>query len=142
MNMRSNDGLVVLVSEMPIVALRMAPPVQVAADVHVPPAPETVRPPVAPVLFSTIPLAAPFDEMCTNASPLAAIVVLATLSPAPVVESITLFAPWTEMVPPPVALKPTPEVVSMFSPPPVKLIVAPVLLVRLTAFDVPVFKVL
>jgi len=45
-------------------------------------------------------------------------------------------------VPPPVALKPTPVVVSMSSPPPVKLIVAPVLLLRVTAALPELFKAL
>ena len=44
-------------------------------------------------------------------------------------------------VPPPVALKPAPEVVSMSSPPFVKLIVAPVLLLSVTAGLAPVFSV-
>ena len=61
-------------------------------------------------------------------------VVFATLSAVPVVVMIVLLVPGGRVtVPPPVALKPAPLVVSMSRSPPVKLIVAPVLLVRSTA---------
>src|SRR4051795_13524198 len=56
---RSKEGLLVDVSEIPTVAFCMAPPVQVAALVQVPPAPVTVRLPLVPVPLSRIPLAAP-----------------------------------------------------------------------------------
>ena len=68
--------------------------------------------------------------------------VLATFSAVPVVVAIVLTVPVTLTVPPPVATKPLPLVASMSSPPPVKLMVAPVLLVRLTAVDVPPFSTL
>src|SRR5687767_13302643 len=63
------------------------PPEQpdVSAAVQVPPLPRTVRPPLAPVLLSTIPLAAPLAEILRNVSPLPPIVVLATLRAVPVV---------------------------------------------------------
>ena len=41
-------------------------PVQLAAEVQVPPLPVTVRPPAEPVVASTMPLAAPFDEIDRN----------------------------------------------------------------------------
>src|ERR1700694_2577373 len=64
MNMRSIETLVALVSETPMVAFWIAPPVHVAADVQVPPLPVTVKGPVAALkLFQTIPFAAPFVEM-------------------------------------------------------------------------------
>ena len=69
----------------------------------------------------------------------APIVVLTTLSAVPLAELIVLPVPCTfrapSRVPPPVALKPMPVVVVMSRPLPaaLKLIVAPVLLVRLTA---------
>ena len=69
-------------------------------------------------------------------------VVLATFSAVPVVVVIVLPVPVTVTVPPPVATKPLPLVASMSSPPPVKLVVAPVLLVRLTAVAVPPFSTL
>ena len=69
-------------------------------------------------------------------------VVLTTFSAVPVVVAIVLPVPVTLTVPPPVATKPPPLVASMSSPPPVKLMVAPVLLVRLTAVDVPPFSTL
>ena len=55
-------------------------------------------------------------------------VVLAMLSAVPVVEVMVLPVPDTVIVPPPVALKPVPEVVVMsrpLPPPGLKLIVAP-----------------
>ena len=55
---------------------------------------------------------------------------------------MVLPVPVTLTVPPPVATKPVPLVASMSRPPPVKLMVAPVLSVRLTAVDVPPFSTL
>ena len=80
--------------------------------------------------------------MLWNVSPLAPMVVLATFSAVPVVVAIVLTVPVTLTVPPPVAWNPPPLVASMSSPPPVKLMVAPVLLVRLTAVAVPPFSTL
>ena len=71
-------------------------------------------------------------------------VVLATLSAVPVPELMVLPVPCTVTVPPPVALKPVPDVVVMSRPLPplaLKLIVAPVLLARLTAVFAPVVSV-
>src|SRR5438270_4080563 len=89
------------------------------------PLPATTRLPLAPVVLSTIPLAAPFAEMLLKFRPLAPIVVFATFRAVPVVESIVLAEPVTLTVPPPVALKPAPEVVSMFRPPLLNVIVWP-----------------
>src|ERR1044071_3388741 len=61
MNTRSSETPEALVNETPLVELRIAPPVQEAADVQLPPLPETLKLPV--VVLSTMPLAAPFDEM-------------------------------------------------------------------------------
>src|SRR5689334_19234748 len=97
----------------------------VSAFVHVPPLPVTTRLPLAPVVSKTIPLAAPFDEMLWNVSPLAPMFVLETVSAVPVVVSIVFAVPVTLTVPPPVALKPAPEVVSMLRPPLLKVIVCP-----------------
>src|SRR5947207_12101046 len=104
------------------------------------PVPVTVRPPLAPVVFNTMPFAPPLAEMCSKVRPLAPMFVLATLRAVPVVESIVLTVPVTLTVPPPVALKPAPEVVSMFRPPPLNVIVwaEPV---DENAADAPVFSV-
>ena len=76
------------------VELWIAPPVHVAADVHVPALPVTVRPPLAPVVFSTMPLAAPFDAMLWNVASSAWIAVLAMFSAvAVVVASVLVVAP-------------------------------------------------
>src|SRR5690242_14939620 len=98
------------------VALIMAPPVQLAAEEQVPPLAEIVRPLVEPVLFNTIPLVAPLDEMLLKVRPLAPMVVFVTLSAAPVVDEIVLMIVELSCValtvaPLPDALKPTPEVV-------------------------------
>lgn len=142
---RVKDGLVVLVREMAWpVEFWIAPPVQLAVEVQEPPLPETVRLPLAPVVFSTIPLLAPFDEMLRKVRPLAPMVVLVTLSAVPVVESIVLgFAPVVTLTIPLLeALKPVPLVVSISSPPLLKLIVEVALLLSVTAVLVLVLKVL
>ena len=100
----------------------------VAAEVHVPPVPATVKPPLEPVLSSTIPLGAPLAEMLWKFRSLAPIVVFATLSAMPIVVASVLPDPVAVTVPPPVAAK------AAFAPVervtlPVRLIVAPVLLV-------------
>src|SRR5215468_9194981 len=93
MCMRSNDGLRVLVSEIPAaVVFWIVPPLFAV------PAPTTVRPPLEPVLFRTIPLDGPTPalpaEMLLNSSLLAPIVVLATLSAIPLlVVSVLTLAP-------------------------------------------------
>ena len=91
-----------------------------------------------------MPFVAPLAEMLLNVSPLAPMVVLETLRAVPVVESIVFgLAPVpTTIVPPPVALKPAPEVVSMSRPPFVKLMVAPELFDRFTPVPVPVLNFL
>src|SRR2546421_4452981 len=96
------------------------------------PLPVTVRPPVAPVLFTMMPLVAPLQAMLRNVSPLAPIVELATLS-AVVVGAVVLpmvFVPVTfTAAAPPVAVK-TPAVPLRVMPP-LKLSVVPPLLLRL-----------
>src|SRR5919201_3157410 len=127
------DGANVLVSEIPapVVVFWMVPPDESPPwDVFPPPA--TVRLPLAPVLLSTIPFAPPVAEIFLKLRPLAPIVVFATLSagPAPgVVPPIVLFAPVTFTVPPPVAANFAVEL-SVRSP--LKVIVAPVLVVKET----------
>src|SRR2546423_15619197 len=120
---RSNDGLVVLIREIPTLEFWIAPPVQVPAEVQLPPLPDTVKPPLDPVLLRAMPLvgvpALPVTLMLRKVSPLAPMVVLATLSAVPVVEvmvltMVVLFCV-ALMVPPPVALKPTPLVVVRLS---------------------------
>src|SRR5438132_11833130 len=94
-----------------------------------------------------MPFAGPVEllpaEMLRNVSPPDPMVVFTTFSAVPVSAVIVLaFAPVvTPIVPPPVALKPTPLVVVICKPPPAKLIVAPVLLVTLTAVLEPVVNV-
>ena len=74
-------------------------------------------PPLDPVLLSTMPLrSAPLAEMLWNVTSAAPMVVLAMLSAVPVPELMVLPAPCTVTVPPPVALKPVPEVVVMSRP--------------------------
>jgi hypothetical protein len=58
--------------------------------------------------------------MLRNVSPLAPMFVFSTRSAVAVCEAITLFAPVTCTVPPPVATKPAPDVVVIASPPPLK----------------------
>src|SRR3954465_6916924 len=105
----------------------LLPPTDVLAP------PVTVRPPLTPVLLSTMPLtgSAPAlllpEEMSWKVRPLAPIVVLATFRAVPLVALRVLFDPVPLPVPPPVARKPVPELVSTVRLPPLKLTVAPVL---------------
>jgi hypothetical protein len=80
------------------------------------PPPVTVNPAVAPVVFSTMPFAAPFAEILWNVRPVPPMVVLATFSAVPVVVVIVLtsgpvaaaahgFSSHTSTVPPLVAVK-------------------------------------
>src|SRR5919197_3747340 len=132
MFMLLKDGANVLVSEIPapVVVFWMVPPDESPPwDVFPPPA--TVRLPLAPVLLSTIPFAPPVAEIFWKLRPFPPIVVFATLSagPAPgVVPPIVLLEPVTFTVPPPVAEKFAAE---LSVRPPVKLIVALVLPLRL-----------
>src|SRR5919197_1916760 len=132
MFMLLKDGANVLVSEIPapVVVFWMVPPDESPPwDVFPPPA--TVRLPLAPVLLSTIPFAPPVEEIFLKLRPLAPIVVFAPLGagPAPgVVPPIVLLEPVTFTVPPPVAEKFAAE---LSVRPPVKLIVAPPLPLRL-----------
>jgi hypothetical protein len=119
----------------------MLPPSQVGVTtVHVEPLPVTVKAP-APVLLTLIPVAAPLDEILRKVRPLAPMVVLATFSAVAVavvrvLTMLVLF--WVAVtVPPPVALK------AVFVPvlaliPPLKLIVAPLLLVKVIPVSVSV----
>src|SRR5262249_4895277 len=92
--------------------LMIDPPVHVAgAEVRVRPFPVTLKKPVEPVWSRTMPLTAPLDEMLRNVTPLAPIVVLATLRAVPVVVVMVFAVPWTVMVPPPVAENPLAVVV-------------------------------
>src|SRR5919197_76847 len=132
MFMLLKDGANVLVSEIPapVVVFWIVPPDE-SPPWDVLPPPATVRLPLAPVLLSTIPLAPPVAEIFWKLRPFPPIVVFATLSagPAPgVVPPIVLLAPVTLTVPPPVAEKFAAE---LSVRPPVKLIVAPVLPLRL-----------
>lgn len=110
------------------------------------PFPRILSPPklgVVPVLFSTMPLVAPLDEMLRNSRLFVPMLVLTTFSAVPVVVLMVFgFVPVvTVTVPPPVAVNPVPLVVSMSNPPPVKLMVAPVLVLRFTAVFAPVLSV-
>jgi hypothetical protein len=118
----------------PPVVFWIRPPEQVgAAGVHVPPLPVTVKPPVAPVVFSRIPLGAPLLEMLRNVNPPGPIVVFATFNAVPVVVVMVLTIDvlfWvTVRVPPPVAVKPglTPVVRER---PPLNVMVLPLLAFR------------
>src|SRR5205085_11471680 len=122
------------------VALLIVPPLELPPRLVLDPSPVTVRRPLEPVPFNTIPLAPPFAEMCSKVSPLAPMFVLDTFRAVPVVESIVLAEPVTLTVPPPVALKPAPLVVSMLRPPPLKVIVWPEP-VDENAVDAPVLSV-
>src|SRR3954465_2617593 len=110
--------------------LRILPP-----EPGTPALPVTVRPPNAPVLSRMMPLPAETVAvpavMLRKVRPAAAIVVLATFRPVPVMVAIVLPDPVTEIVPPPVAVKGVLEEVLRVTPP-VRLIVAPVLLLRNT----------
>jgi hypothetical protein len=118
MNTRSKDGPVVFVSEMPTVAFWMAPPVQLAADVQVPPLPSTTRLPSVPVLLSRMPLAAPFEEMLRKVRLPAPMSVLVTFSAVPLAVAMVL-TPVEVAAPPPVRLMPAalvPELLTLMSP--------------------------
>ena len=69
----------VLVSEMPLLVVFWIVPPDALPPCTRLPSPVTVRPPLVPVLFSTMPLTAPFAEMLWKVKSLAPIVVLATL---------------------------------------------------------------
>ena len=125
------------------VMLWMVPP-----DPLVVPVPVTVRPPVEPVVFSTMPLAGsaaavllPAEMLRKFRSP-APMVVFATFSAMADVLLRVLPAPVTWIVPPPVAVKPVPVLLAITSPPLLKLMVAPALLLRLTAVLAPVLRFL
>jgi hypothetical protein len=129
--MRVRETSRVVVSEIPsAVEFWIVPPLFAVPD------PVTVRPPLEPVLFSTMPLEAPLEAMLRNVMSLTPIVVFTTLSAIPEVVVIT-FPPVTLIVPPPVALK-APFVPVLSDMPPEKLIVAPVLLVRVMPVPVSV----
>src|SRR5687768_12970346 len=70
----------------------MAPPVQEATELQVPPLPVTVRPALVPVLNNTMPLEAPLAEMLLNVSPPAPMSTLLTRNAMPVVVESTLVA--------------------------------------------------
>src|ERR671929_1020316 len=130
--MKLNDGLSVDASEIawPVV-FWIVPPVQVeAVVVHVPPLPLTVRLPLAPVPLRTMPFTAPFVSMLRKLSPLEPMVVLSTRSVVPVVDASVLAEPVTFTVPPPVASNALLVPVLAVTPP-VRLMVAPVLPLRL-----------
>ena len=79
--------------------------------------------------------------MLRKVRPLAPMVVLATFSAVPVVVASVLAAPVTLTVPPPVAVKAATVPVESWTPP-VRLMVAPVLLVRLMPSPVPPVSVM
>ena len=130
-----SERLLVLVNSAPrVLIFWMVPP-----EPSVEPVPVTVRPPLAPVVLSTIPFVAPLAEMLRNVSPDAPILVLVTVNAVPVVDVNVLAVSVEVTVPPPVALKAVfvpDEIVSV----PVKLIVEPVLLVR--SMPLPVVEVI
>src|SRR4051794_11252621 len=110
----------------------IAPPVQLAVVVHVPPLPVTTRAPFElEVLFRLIPGFAWFDEILWNERSLLPMVVLLTFSAVPEPVSIVfvfgLDGVVTVTVPPPVATKPLPVELVMLSFPPENVIVCPVL---------------
>src|SRR5688500_6124103 len=80
-------------------ALTVTVPPQLPAEF-----PVTVNPPFDPVVFSTMPFVAPFEEMLRNVSPLAPMVVFDTFRAVPLVDVMVLPLPVTVTVPPPVAL--------------------------------------
>src|SRR5262245_62832066 len=98
-------GVAVLLSAPTVFWMR--PPVHVGvAELQTPPLPVTVRPAVAPVVFNTIPFAAPLAEMLRNVRPVPPMVVLVTVSAVPVVVVIVLTTLLLLLtVPPPVAVK-------------------------------------
>src|SRR4051794_26780243 len=128
-----------------VLPFRMSAPVllEIVPPLPAVPFPVTVNPAVLPVLSSTMPALAllPLAMMLRKVSALAPIVVLATFKAVPVDVVMVLAAPVTLTVPPPVALKPLALVVVMAKLPPVKLIVAPVLVARLTAAPAPVLMI-
>src|SRR5712691_6502137 len=99
-----------VVSDAPVLP-EIEPPVQVAADVQLPPLPVTVSPPLLPVVFRTMPgVVPPADVMLRKVRPLAPIVVFTTLSAVPplVVRVLTidvLFWVALTLAPAPLALK-------------------------------------
>src|SRR5581483_8864532 len=99
MFIRSNDGLSVDVSEIPWLVVFWIVPPEFAV-----PVPRTLRLPLDPVLFSTMPLAAPLADTLLNFNPLAPIVVFATFSAAPGVGVNVLVVLVPVTVPPPLAL--------------------------------------
>ena len=105
-------------------------------------APETMNaPPLTPSIVMPV-VALPVDEMLSNPMPPAPMLTPSRSSAWPPVDMM-LSSPAvaeTETVPPPVALKPVPVVVSMFSPP-VNAISAPVLSTRSTPVAVEVLAV-
>ena len=109
-----NDGPVVLVSEMPWPVVFWIVPPELSPPCAVEPRPVIVSPAVAPVVFSTIPLAGSAaavalpDEMRWKVAPPAPMSVLCTLSAVADIESIVLPVPETTSVPLPVALIPAP----------------------------------
>src|SRR5262245_30975422 len=113
-------GIAVLLSAPTVFWMR--PPVHVGvAEVQTPALPVTVRPAVAPVVFNTIPFAAPLAEILRNVRPLAPMLVLATFSAVPVVVAIVftivvLFCV-AVTVPPPVAVNAGLVVVVRLNPP-------------------------
>lgn len=104
--------------------------------------PLITKPPLLPVVFSTMPFVAPLAEMLRNSKLLEPIVVLATFSAVPVVvvrlftnapvaPGLQGFSSHTFTVPPPVAVKAGLALVFKVNPP-AKVMVAPVLEVKLT----------
>src|SRR5262249_17917197 len=126
-----NDGLMVLVSEMPVLVVFWIVPPEPSPPTDEFPLPLTVRPPLEPVVFSTIAVAARSAALVWRSGPPAPIVVFAAFSAGPGVVRGVLFEPVTLTVPPPVAMKAGLVPVESETPP-ARLIVAPVLEVRLT----------
>src|ERR1700730_1965564 len=136
-----------LLSDVPNVLVRLIPLVVllliVPPEPAVIPVPVTTRPPLLPVVLSTIAelALAVVEVMLLNFRLLAPIVVLATLTAVAVVVVIVLLIPVALTVPPPVAVKATlPAVLRMMSL--VKLIVAPVLTLRMMPVPVPPLEVI
>src|SRR5262245_66622682 len=77
--MFDSERLLVDVNSAPCALFWMVPP-----EPAVVPVPVTVSPPLAPVVLRMMPLVAPLAEMSWKVSPLAPIVVFATLSAVPV----------------------------------------------------------
>src|SRR5262249_3427870 len=118
------------------------PPVQVgAATVQVPPLPVTVRPPLEPVVSSLMPLAAPLDDIDWKVKFELPIVVFATLSAVPVVVASVLAGGWALRVRARVGVRGGLVPVERVTPP-LRLMVAPVSLVRLMPCPVPPVSVI